>query len=420
MSRPASPDARGPDHLEPPILPPATIGILGGGQLARMLAMAARRLGYGVVVQDPDADCPAAGVVDEVIVGPYDDMRAADALADRSAVVTCELEHVGTELLRRIDARLLPVRPGAYQVEVTQNRLAERAVLEQLHAAVAPWRSVGTGEELRAATQELGFPARLKVAVGGYDGRGQIRLAAPNDMETAFPRIGRPAGEPMLVERELDFAAELSVVVARGADGSTRAYPAARNVHEEGILVESVVPAPVAAAVAAAAERLAIDIATGIGMVGVMTVELFLLDGGSLVVNELAPRVHNSGHWSIEAAETSQFEQHIRAICGLPLGSTTLRGAAATVNLLGTGGRREASPTGLEAALAEPGVAVHLYAKRQVFERRKMGHVTATDPTGDVEAALARARAAAQAIGWAAAPGPDARSSEPRPAEAAR
>jgi 5-(carboxyamino)imidazole ribonucleotide synthase len=408
----------------PPILPPAMIGILGGGQLGRMLAIAARRLGYGVVVQDPDPDCPAAGVADEVIVGGYDDATAAEALAERSAVVTCELEHVSVDVLRLIDARLLPVRPGPYQVLLTQNRLEERAVLERVGAPVAPWRPVSSTAELRQAAADLGLPLRLKVAVGGYDGRGQLRLAAADEIDVALARLGRPIGQAMLVERELDFAAELSIVIVRGVDGETRGYPPARNVHDEGILVETVAPAPVGRDVAEAAERLAAQIATGIGMVGVMTCELFLLRDGSLVVNELAPRVHNSGHWSIEGAATSQFEQHVRAICGLPLGSTQLRGAVATVNLLGTGERRPAVPSGLEAALRATGVAVHLYGKRTVFERRKMGHVTAIDPAGDADAALERARSAAGAIEWsdardAHAPDADARDADAPDAEAA-
>jgi 5-(carboxyamino)imidazole ribonucleotide synthase len=403
----------------PPILPPATIGILGGGQLGRMLAMAARRLGYGVVVQDPDRDCPAAGVADEVIVGGYDDATAAGELADRSAVVTCELEHVGVDVLRQIDARLLPVRPGPYQVLLTQNRLEERAVLERIIAPVAPWRPVSSTTELRQAATDLGLPLRLKVAVGGYDGRGQLRLAASDEIEVALARLDAATGQTVLVERELDFAAELSVVVARGVDGETRAYPPARNVHDEGILAESIAPAPVGRDAVEAAQRLAARIATGIGMVGVMTVELFLLRDGSLVVNELAPRVHNSGHWSIEGAATSQFEQHVRAICGLPLGSTELRGAVATVNLLGTGERRPAVPSGLETALRGTGVAVHLYGKRTVFERRKMGHVTAIDPAGDADAALETARSAAGAIGWSHAPDVDAGVVEPPDAEAA-
>jgi 5-(carboxyamino)imidazole ribonucleotide synthase len=402
----------------PPILPPATIGILGGGQLGRMLAMAARRLGYGVVVLDPDPDCPAAAVADEVVIGAYDDVAAGLRLADRSAVVTCELEHVGVEVLRAIDAHR-PTRPGPYQVSVTQDRLLEREALARVDAPVAPWRAVRTRGELEAAAAALGYPLRLKIAVGGYDGRGQERLVDPDDLPGAFERLGRPAGEALLLERELDFEVELSVVVARGFDGRAVAYPVARNLHDQGILVESVAPAPIPPELARSAHRLATDVATSIGLVGVMTVELFLLRDGSLVVNELAPRVHNSGHWSIEGADTSQFEQHVRAICQLPLGSTTLRGALATVNLLGDGARRPAAATGLEDALRTPGVHVHLYGKRHVFERRKMGHVTAVDPSGDVELALSRARAAAGAIGWAEAPeGERERAAEP--AQAAR
>jgi 5-(carboxyamino)imidazole ribonucleotide synthase len=387
----------------PPIVPPAAIGILGGGQLGRMLAIAARQLGYRVAVLDPDPGCPAAGVVDEVVVGAYDDVAAGRRLAERSAVVTCELEHVGVEVLRAIEAGR-PTRPGPDQVAATQDRLLEREALARVGAPVAPWRAVSTHEELVAAVRELGYPLRLKVTVGGYDGRGQIRLSGPDDLARAIDRLGRPDAQPLLLERELDFEAELSVVVARGFDGETATYPVARNVHDDGILVESVAPAPVPWQVARAAQQLAVDIATSLGAVGVMTAELFLLRDGTLAVNELAPRVHNTGHWSIEGADTSQFEQHVRAICQLPLGSTTLRGAVATVNLLGAGSRRTAAATGLDDALAAPGAHVHLYGKREVFERRKMGHVTAVDPSGDVELALARARAAARAIGWAEAP----------------
>jgi 5-(carboxyamino)imidazole ribonucleotide synthase len=206
----------------------------------------------------------------------------------------------------------------------------------------------------------------------------------------------------MLLERELPFEAELSVIVARGVDGVSRAYPVARNVHDDGILVESSVPAGIPAEIAATAASLATDLATGRGMVGLLTAELFLMPDGSLVVNELAPRVHNSGHWTIEAAVTSQFEQHVRAICGLPLGSTELRsGGAATVNLLGVGQDRAARVLGMDAALETPDVHVHVYDKRRVFERRKMGHVTALGASS--EAALSTARAAAGHVHWAAA-----------------
>lgn len=385
------------DLLDRPILPPATIGILGGGQLGRMLGYAARSLGYGVVVLDPDPDCPASVVADHVEVGSYDDVEAALRMAARADLVTYELEHVAADVVARIDWDW-HVRPGVLPLAATQDRLAERRFIESEEVAVAPWREVRTADDLRAAVDALGLPVRLKVATGGYDGRGQVRIATPEEIGDAFDKLGRPAEESLLVETELDFEAELSVVVARDNAGRSRTFPVARNRHDDGILVESVAPADVPAAIAEAATAIGRQLAQGLDLVGTLTVELFLFADGRLVVNELAPRVHNTGHWTVEACDTSQFEQHIRAICGLPLGSVEQRTPVALVNLLGTGRRRAARAAGLERALAVPGAHVHLYGKREVFERRKMGHVVATAAT--VEIALERARAAAAEINW--------------------
>ena len=384
----------------PAIEPPATIGILGGGQLGRMLGGAARAMGYRVAVLDPDPACPAAAVADTVVVGGYDDVGAALRLGEVCAVVTYELEHIDAAVVEALDAHL-PVRPGRHPLLVTQDRLAERRFVERAGIAVAPWREVRTTDELRAvaAPDAIGLPLRLKAATGGYDGRSQIRVAAEDEIEGALVRLGRPSGSTLLAERELEFEAELSVVVARGADGHATTYPLARNVHDRGILIESVAPAPVPSQVAGAAADIGLRLATAMGLAGTLTVELFLLRDGSLVVNELAPRVHNSGHWTIEGAATSQFEQHVRAICGLGLGSTAALAPTAMVNLLGTGPRRPARLLGVAAALADPDVHLHLYDKREVFERRKMGHLTALGT--DVNEALERARRALAALHWA-------------------
>jgi 5-(carboxyamino)imidazole ribonucleotide synthase len=381
------------------ILPPATIGILGGGQLGRMLAIAARAMGYRIAVLDPDPDCPAAAVADRIVHGTYDDVGAALRLAAVSAVVTYELEHVAAEVVDAVDA-VCPVRPGRHPLVVTQDRLAERRFVEEVGIAVAPWREVRTTIELAAAatTSALGLPVRLKAVTGGYDGRSQVRVAAPSDIDEAFARLGTPSDAPLLAERELDFDVELSVVVARALDGAVATYPIARNVHDAGILVESVAPAPIGAATAAAATEIGVRLAVAMDLTGTLTVELFLLRDGSLVVNELAPRVHNSGHWTIEGAATSQFEQHIRAICGLGLGDTAALAPTAMVNLLGEGPKRAARLLGVEAALADPDVHLHLYDKRQVFERRKMGHLTALGTS--VDEALATARRARAALAW--------------------
>jgi 5-(carboxyamino)imidazole ribonucleotide synthase len=382
----------------PPIAPPATIGILGGGQLGRMLGLAARGLGYRIAVLDPDEHAPATSVADSVEVGAYDDVEAARRLAAGCSVITYELEHVGQGMVAALDERRRPVRPGPYPLKLTADRLAERRFVEANQGRVAAWREVaGPGEVLQAAA-ELGYPLRLKAVRGGYDGRGQARLDGTAALADVDGRIGWPA----LLERELAFEAELSVVVARNVDGLSRPFPVARNRHDRGILVESTVPAGVPKEVEEAAANLAESLATSMGLVGTLTVEMFLMPDGSLVVNELAPRVHNSGHWSIEGATTSQFEQHIRAICGLPLGSVEMRApGAAMVNLLGEGAPRPAHPTGIYDALLVPDAHVHIYDKATVFERRKMGHVTALGAT--VEEALDRARRAAAHIGWAPA-----------------
>ena len=382
---------------QPSIAPPAVIGILGGGQLGRMLAMAARAMGYRIAVLDPDPACPAASVADTVIVGSYDDVDAARRLAEVSAVVTYELEHVAAEVVTAVEASV-PVRPGRGPLVVTQDRLAERRFVEGAGVPVAPWREVRSVADARAAAEALGLPLRVKLPIGGYDGRGQLRITAVGELDDAWERLGRAEGDALLAERELDFAAELSVVVARALDGAVAVFPIARNVHDAGILVESVAPAPVADDVAARAVRIGTTLAEAMDLCGTLTAELFLLRDGTLVVNELAPRVHNSGHWTIEGAATSQFEQHVRAICGLGLGSPAALAPTAMVNLLGRGPRREARLLGVERALADPAVHLHLYDKREVFERRKMGHLTVAGP--DVEAGLDRARAALAALHW--------------------
>ncbi len=387
---------------EPAILPGATIGILGGGQLGRMLALAARAMGYRIAILDPDPSCPAAAVADEQITGRYDDVDAALRLADRSDVVTYELEHVSADAVRAVD-NVRPVRPGLFTLLMTQDRLPERRLLPPLGSPTAEWCEVRTPADLRAGAADLGYPLRLKASLGGYDGRSQVRIADAGELDGAWAALEARAGSGLLLERELAFEQEISVVIARDLAGRNAPYPVVRNRHDAGILVESVAPAPGPRVMVSAAFALADRIATALDAVGVVTIEMFQLPGGSLAVNELAPRVHNSGHWTVEGARTSQFEQHIRAICGLPLGSVEMTASgAAMVNLLGSGSERSARVRGVERALRDPGVSLHLYDKRRVFERRKMGHVTAVaDSTGE---ALRRARAAAASVTWAEDP----------------
>lgn len=355
-------------------------------------------MGYRVWILDPDPDCPASTIADRVVVGGYDDAEAALRLASGVEVVTYELEHVAAAVVEAV-AAIRPVRPGHGPLTVTQDRLAERRFIEGAGAAVARWLEVRTPGEAIDAAAVLGLPLRLKVPIGGYDGRSQLRITTRDDLYGAWAVLGRVDGAPLLAESELAFLAELSVVVARAADGAVAAYPVVRNLHVRGILVETVAPAPLEPGVAERATAIAIRLAVAMDLCGTLTAELFHLPDGSLIVNELAPRVHNSGHWTIEGARTSQFEQHIRAICGLGLGSPDALAPAAMVNLLGNGSRRPARLTGVDAALADPAVHLHLYDKREVFEDRKMGHLTALG--ADVDEALGLARAALAALDWA-------------------
>jgi 5-(carboxyamino)imidazole ribonucleotide synthase len=391
---------KGPADAFDPLPPGATIGVMGGGQLGRMLALAAREMGYRLIALDPDPACPAAAVADEIVVGAYDDVDAARRLASNADVVTFELEHVGLEAAAAA-GELAPLRPGLPSLRATRDRLAERQFIREIGEWAAPWREVRGIDDARAAAEALGYPLRLKLPIGGYDGRSQVRIPDPSGVDAAVAALGGGEDRPLLLEREIDFEAELSVVCARNRDGRSLAFPVARNLHDAGVLVESVAPAPVHPLVASDAREIADCLVRGLDLVGLLTVELFALRGGGLMINELAPRVHNSGHWTIEGAVTSQFEQHLRAILGLPLGSARPHGSAAMVNVLGTGPDRPARLTGLDAALADPDVHVHLYGKRRVFERRKMGHVTVIgSDVDDVDTALAGARAARAKLGW--------------------
>ncbi len=386
-----------PADAPTPLAPGATIGILGGGQLGRMLGFAAREMGFRVKALDPDPHCPTAAVADEIVVGAYDDALAAVRLGAMADVVTYELEHVGIEAAAAA-MEVAPLRPGLTALRATQDRLAERRAIRDLGEWSAPWREVRGVAEARAAADALGYPARLKVPLGGYDGRSQVRITVPDEVTDAVARLGGNEARPLLLEQEIDFEAELSVVCARDRDGRTLSFPISRNVHDEGVLIESVAPAPIHPLVAADAVEIADGIARGLDLVGMLTVELFQLRGGGLMINELAPRVHNSGHWTIEGAVTSQFDQHVRAIAGLPLGSVRPHGTAAMINLLGTGRDRPARLSGLDRALEDPDVHVHVYDKQRVFERRKMGHVTVLGR--DADEALDRARWAREALTW--------------------
>jgi len=371
--------------------PPAALGVVGGGQLGRMFIQAAQRLGYRAGCLAAKSDAPAALVASWTVVGPPGHLPALREFAAKAEGVTVEFENVSAPALRWL-ARTRPVRPGWRTVWVSQNRLREKAFLAGVGIPLAPWRPVRTGSDLAAAVGELGTPLILKTAASGYDGKGQICVDRPAEAAGAWSELQHV---PCVAEGMVTFAAEVSAIVARGADGQAVAYPVAWNRHRRHILDATTMPAPIGPVATQEARALALAIADALGTVGVLTVEFFLTAGGDLLVNELAPRPHNSGHLTIEAAVTGQFEQQVRALCGLPLGEPGLTTPAAMVNLLGdlwAGGE----PDWDAALAADPGVKLHLYGKRTAAPGRKMGHLTVLDP--DPEIALARALAARGAL----------------------
>ena len=383
-----------------PILPGSTLGILGGGQLGAMFAVAAKRMGYRVEAISDVADCPAARVCDRVHVGGYADAAFLARAAATLDVVTFEFENVPAAAGRAL-AAVVPVRPHPDVLFTTQDRMREKAFLVAHGFACAPHRVVRSREELHAAVRELGLPAVLKTAAWGYDGKGQARLADPADVDAAWDAIGLGPDGPReaVLEGWIDFDCEISVVAARGLDGAVAAFAPSRNSHAHHVLDVSTVPAGLPAALAAAATATAEAILAALGVVGVACVEFFVTRDGRLLVNEIAPRTHNSGHLTIEACETSQFEQQVRAVCGLPLGTTRQVTPAAMANLLGDGwspgvGLPVREPD-WAAALAVAGVRLHLYGKTDPRPGRKMGHLTAVAATGDE--ALARVTAARRA-----------------------
>lgn len=370
--------------MTPPILPGATIGVLGSGQLGRMLALAARRLGYRVHVFSPERGTPAGQVADLEVSAPYQDEEALARFARAVDVVTVEFENVPAAALELVEEHA-PARPGPRVLHLTQDRRREKELLARHGLPHAPFRPVTGPAALGAALAEVGAPAVLKTAGSGYDGKGQLVLEGPEDL-TAGERL--LAGGPGVLERLVDLRRELSVVLSRNPAGETAHYGVFENRHERHVLDLTTAPAQVEERVAAAATEIALGVLDALGAVGLICVELFEDSGGRLLVNEVAPRPHNSGHLTIEACATSQFEQQLRAVCGLPLGSTRFHSPAAMANLLGdlwAGGEPDWA-----GALALPGVALHLYGKCEARPGRKMGHLTALAGTAQEAAALVR------------------------------
>lgn len=359
-----------------PILPGATLGILGGGQLGRMTAMAARSLGYRVHALDPDPSCAARYVVERCFTAAFDDASAAEELAKTSSVVTVEIEKISLEAMAAA-ARHAPVRPGAEVLRIVQDRARQKAWLSGRGFPLGPYREAASESELASALEALGTSCFVKTSFGGYDGGGQARAQGGAAAPETFRALG---GGPLVVERALDIEAELSVLAARSPSGALALYPPALNQAEHRVLSWSVIPGPLPEAVSARALEIAAEIARGLGVEGLLVVELFLTRQGELLVNELAPRPHNSFHATEVACLTSQFEQAVRAVCDLPLGSTEVVRPAAIANLLGDLWLGP-HPPAFDKALALPGVRLHLYGKRVPRPGRKMGHLSASGAT---------------------------------------
>jgi len=366
------------------ILPGATIGILGGGQLGRMMAMAARSLGYRIQVMDPDPSCPARFVVDACFEGGWDDARVAADLSRGCDVVTLEIEQVSIACLEAA-AKYAPVRPGAGPMRIIQDRILQKKWLAEHRAPLGAWRAVESEAELAEAIVALGGKAFVKSARGGYDGRSQVKIGF-GDATAAADAWRLLGGKPCVAEKALDLDREISVMVARAPNGEAKSFPSALNHHENQILEWSVIPSSVPVDLEKRAQKLACDIAAGLGIEGLLAVEMFVTKTGDLLVNELAPRPHNSYHASELACVTSQFEQAVRAVCDLPLGDVSVVQPAAIANLLGDlwlGPDGESREPRFDRALAIQGVSLHLYEKHKPRKGRKMGHLAAVGKTPD-------------------------------------
>lgn len=356
-----------------PLPPGSVIGVLGGGQLGRMLALAAARLGFDVAVLGREDDAPAGRVAARRITSAYDDPASLRALAAVCDVVTFEFETISAEAVAALEAEGVRVAPNARSLAVAQDRMAEKAFLEAHGCPVVAHAAIDGPDDIAPALARLGAPALLKTRREGYDGKGQAWVTDAGDAQAAWIAIG---AAPAVLEARCDFVREVSVVAARGTDGAFTAYPLAENRHEAGVLRTTTAPAAASPAVRAEALRIARAIADALGYVGVLAVEMFELADGRLLVNEIAPRVHNTGHWTQDACEVDQFEQHVRAVAGWPLGPTTPHASAVMTNLLGDEAEAWA------ALAAEPGARLHLYGKREAAPGRKMGHVTRLGPLG--------------------------------------
>lgn len=375
-----------------------TIGVIGGGQLGRMLTLDAKRMGYDVVVLDPQEHSPTGQVADDQIVAAYDDLDAVEALGKRTDLVTYEFENVHIGSVRHLERAGFRVLPSSDVLHITQDRLREKSFARENGIATTEFAAVRNDDELRSAAQSVGFPAILKTVRGGYDGKGQWRI---DDMPAAQAALREAGGKELIFERLVELACEVSVIATRNARGEIVTYPLAENTHDRGILAMSIAPARVAPEIAEKARDMAIVTGRALGIVGTYCVEFFVTASGDVLLNEVAPRPHNSGHYTIDVTPCSQYEQHVRAICELPLSPPRILSNVIMMNLLGTGtGDRLA---GVAELLRDPNIVLHLYGKRHAVARRKMGHFSMLVEGPVDDAAVNRARAAHAQLAWVAA-----------------
>ena len=372
-----------------------TIGVIGGGQLGRMFALGAKPMGYDVIVLDPQERSPGGQVADDQIVAAYDDIAAIEELGRRSDVVTYEFENIAIDSVRHLEKLGYRVAPSSDVLRVTQNRLLEKRFVRDCAIPTTGFASINTEADLERAAEELGFPGVLKTSEGGYDGKGQWRVY---DLSEARAVLAEAGAAPLIYERLVMFERELSVIATRDAKNEIVTYPVCENEHRDGILAMTIVPARIPDEIAARAQMMAAKLGDRLGIVGTYCVEFFLTAASELLVNEIAPRPHNSGHYTIDATRCSQYEQHLRAICALPLSPPHLFSNAIMMNVLGTGTGDRLH--GIPELLADPSIVLHLYGKKHAVKGRKMGHFTMLLDGPVDDTSIARAKAAHAMLRW--------------------
>jgi len=371
------------------------IGIIGGGQLGKMMILEAKKMGFYVSILDPTKKCPAHSIADQHLVADFDDKNAIKKLAQKSDLITYEFEHIDVEVLKELEAEDYKIYPTGRSLEIIQNKYHQKNVLKQDQIAIPDFKKVSNPNDIKEAADDFGYPLMLKSCTGGYDGKGNALIDNKSEVESAFQELGS-GKTPLMVERYIPFKKEISIIAARGLNGKMKVYPVGENEHQNNILYETKVPAEISEELKKEAEELAREVLKVFEGIGIFCVEMFVTEEDELLVNEIAPRPHNSGHYTIEGCVTSQYEQHVRAITGLPLGDSSLVRPSVMRNILGSGKEGKAQIIGLEPALAIEGVKVHIYQKTIARPGRKMGHLTVT--ADSLKLAVERALEASQLI----------------------